>query len=76
MIGKIDKESAVLGTQHLIQKCAQIFLVRFHEGGLAAADVHHQAEVQRDIHAAGKEGDLLRNAVLQDLEIVLCQIGV
>ena len=47
----------------------------FDEALLAAADIHDQAEGQRDVRAAGEEGDFLRHAVFGDFEIVLCQVG-
>ena len=39
------------------------------ERALAAAGVHHQAEGERNIHAAGKEGNLLKHAIFQHLEV-------
>jgi len=41
----------------------------------AAADIHDQAEGQGDVGAACEEGDLSRDAVLVDLEIVLGEAG-
>ena len=50
-------------------------MVRFDEFRLAAAEIDNQTEIERNVGAVGEEGDLLRRAVLKNLEIVLRQIG-
>jgi hypothetical protein len=41
---------------------------------LATADVYDQPECQGNILAVGKEGDLLRNSVLEDFDVVFGQV--
>src|SRR5882672_3737331 len=41
---------------------------------LASAEVNNQSERQGHIHATGKEGDFLRDGVLENLDIVVGEI--
>src|SRR5262249_10998938 len=52
----------------------EVFLVLLREMFLAAAGVNDESERERDVDAFGKEGDLLRNVVLEDFDVVLGKV--
>src|SRR4029079_181598 len=72
--GEADQQGSIKRSEHSVQKHPQILLVSLDEFRLAAAQVHHQRKAQRNVRALRKEGDLLRSAILEDLEIVLGQV--
>src|SRR5215472_8001365 len=47
--------------------------VRFDEVFLAAACVYNETQCERNVCTARKERDLLRDGVLEDFEVILCE---
>jgi len=52
----------------------QVLMVSFDEVFLAAAEIHHQAHTQGKVRGVIEELDLLRLAVLQNLNIIRRQV--
>jgi hypothetical protein len=74
VVAKTDQERAVFRSQNILQKNFQVMLVLLGKPILASAEVHNQSERQGHIHATGKEGDFLRDGVLENLDIILGEI--
>jgi hypothetical protein len=75
MIPETDQECLIPWTQNGIQEFFNVAAVPVNELSLAIAGVHYQSYRDRKVAAAGKEADLLRNTVFQDLDIVLIQVA-
>lgn len=75
MIAETHDECPVARRQHVVQECFQVMVMLLDKMLLAAADVNNQPRCQRNIRAAGEEGDRLRHAVLEHFKVVPGQIG-
>src|ERR1700730_420627 len=74
MIAETNQKYAVFRSQDVVQKDLYIMLMLLGKLVLTAAEVHDQPERQRNIHTPGKEGNLLRYGVLEDLDIVFGEV--
>jgi len=74
VIAETDQECSVLWAQDVFQEDLKVTLMLLGELILAPAEVHDQSESKRNIHAVGKEGDMLRHSVFQDFDFVFGEI--
>ena len=74
MIAETDQKYSVLCAQNVFQEDLKVPLMLLRELILASAEVHDQPESKGNIHTVGKEGDLLRHAVLEYFDFVFGQV--
>ena len=74
MVAEADGEYVVLGAEGGLQKLRDIAVMLLDEFVLAAADIDDQTKAQREFGLAGEEADGLRDAVIEDFEIVLGEV--
>jgi len=72
---KTDKEGGICGSQHLAEKFAGGFLLLADQILLAHAGINQQSQRQRQSRLAGEVDDLLRLALLANLEVRFVEIG-
>jgi hypothetical protein len=74
VIAKTEQEGVIPGPENLLQKDLQISFVPPAEVFLAVAGIDDKAEGEGHVLAAGKEGNLLQDSVLENLYIVLGEV--
>jgi hypothetical protein len=75
VIAETGQKGAVARRQHILEEFLQVVLMLPDEVFLAAAGIDDEAKRERNIRAAGEKRYLLRDAVFEDLKIVLRQPG-
>jgi hypothetical protein len=75
VVTEAESEGLVVGFEDLVKECFDVFLVLFNELFLASAFIDDEADAQRELIIVGEKTDLLRDAILDDGEVVLCESG-
>src|SRR6266478_2229917 len=73
MVSEAQHQGPVLWPKDILKEHLQVVLVLLGEMILAAAGIDNQSESERHVGTSGEESNLLRNCVLENLEIVLGQ---
>ena len=75
MIAEAECKGLIVGFENLAKKCLDVFLVLLDEFFLASAFVDDEADAERELVVVCEEADFLRDAILDDGEVVLGQTG-
>src|SRR5580698_8781465 len=73
MIAKADQKHPVFRPKDVVEKDFQVVLVLLRKLILAAAEIDYQPERERNIDTVGKEGNLLRDRIFKDFNIVFSE---